>query len=191
MSNDHEPDLHPRENLALPFRWEDVPREPIGPRGYRSRAEQAQWRLELNSGRAIRLASIRQSGTNDGVLCGSPRSDSAFNARHVKQAIEIAAEEFGCEPGKVAVLPPCLLRSIEKKRPGDPGPEEIAVDYLPPVQTFAVFESSPQDGADADADGSSLVVVWFQNAFGQPEEGHVMEQLRALDWESLATDWSW
>lgn len=189
MSNDHDLDLDPCENLALPFRWEDVPREPIGPGGYRRRAEQAQWRLELNSGRGIRLASIRQSGTNDGVLCGSPRSDSEFNDRRVRNAIESAAQEFTCEPGNVAVLPPRLWRSIENKRPGDPGPEEIAVDYLPPVKTLAVFESSPQDGADAD--GSSLVVVWFQDAYGLPGEGHVMEQLRALDWERLATDWSW
>lgn len=113
MSNDHEPDLPPppRENLALPFRWEDVPREPIGPRGYRGRAEQAQWRLTLHSGRVIDLASMRQSGTHDGVLCGSPRSDSAFNARGVKRAIESAAKEFGCEPGKIAVLPTRMARA--------------------------------------------------------------------------------
>lgn len=48
-----------------------------------------------------------------------------------------------------------------------------------------------QDRRPSDTDGSSLVVLWFQGAFGLPAEGIVMEQLRTLDWERLATDWSW
>lgn len=174
---------------VLPFDWKNLPHEPVGPYGYRPRAAQAAWSLTLATGRKIDLVSIRQIGTLAGVLCGGPRSDPDFNARLVKSAIGYAAQELQCEAAAIAVLPPLLLRAIERKPPRDPGPEEIAVDHLPPVKTLAMFDSSPV--SDPDAMFSTLPVLWFQNTYGLPEAGHVIERLRALDWDRLAQDGSY
>jgi hypothetical protein len=173
---------------VLPFRREDVPHDPAGPGGYRNRADAARWLLTLNSGRTIRLDSLRQNGTYSGVLAGSPRTEG-FNDRIVKNAIERAAGELGCELSKIAVLPPRMIRSLERKRPEDLGHEEIAVDYLPPVRSLAIFESTPV--RDSDSHWSSAAVLWFQERYGLPEEGHVIEKLRELDWERVAHDCSW
>lgn len=174
---------------VLPFDWKSLPHEPVGPYGHRARAAQAAWSLTLATGRKIDLVSIRQIGTLAGVLCGGPRSDPDFNDRLVKSAIGYAAQELECEKAEIAVLPPLLLRAIERKSPRDPGPEEIAVDHLPPVKTLAMFDSSPV--SDPDAMFSTLPVLWFQNTYGLPEAGHVIEQLRALDWDRLAQDGSY
>ena len=180
-------DLSEAEEPVLPFRWEDLSHVPVGLHGYRRVSAEATWSLALPSGRTIRLSMLQQGGTHAGILAGSARSDW-FNDRVVKNAIEFAARRLDCEPEEIAVLQPLLLRSLEKKRPQDPGPEEIAVDYLPPVRTLAVFESSPV--RDSDAMFSTLPVLWFQNAFGPPEIGHVTNQLRLLDWDRIASDGS-
>jgi hypothetical protein len=177
-----------REGPPLPFAWMDLPHEPLGHNGYRAHANRAGWSLELAGGRMIRLESIGQEHTNAGVLCGSPRSDPEFNDRLVKSAIGYLARELHRKQDQIAVLPPLLLRSIEKKPPRDPGPEEIAVDYLPPVRTLAVFTSKPIDPREMF---STLPVLWYQNAWGLPEAGYVTQQLRMLDWDRLAADGSW
>lgn len=182
-------ELSEYEDPVLPFAWKDLPHEPVGPYGYRARAGKAAWSLTLTTGRVIRLVSIRQIGTHAGVLCGSPRSYPEFNDHLVKSAIGYLAQDLKCEKAEIAVLPPLLLRAIEKKPAREPGPEEIAVDYLPPVRTLAMFDSSPV--SDPDAMFSTLPVLWFQNAYGLPEAGHVTEQLRALDWDRLAQDGSY
>lgn len=180
--------LPPYKAPVLPFRWQDLPREPLGRNGYRAHADRTGWSLKLEGGRVIRLVSIRQIGTHAGVLCGGPRSVPEFNDHLVKGAIGYLARELECKESEIAVLPPLLLRSIEKKPAGEPGPEEIAVDYLPPVRTLATFDSSPLDPAEMF---STLAVLWFQNAWGLPEAGYVTQQLRLLDWDRLATDGSW
>jgi hypothetical protein len=177
------------EDPVLPFDWKNLPHEPVGLNGYRPRAAKAAWSLALTTGRVIRLVSIRQIGTHAGVLCGGPRSIPEFNDRLVKSASGYLAQEIECEKAEIAVLPPALLRAIEKKPTREPGPEEIAVDYLPPVRTLAMFDSSPV--SDPDAMFSTLPVLWYQNAYGLPEAGHVTEQLRALDWDRLARDGSY
>ncbi|MCM2327196.1 MAG: hypothetical protein NDI88_04850, partial [Lysobacter sp.] len=117
-------ELSEYEDPVLPFAWKDLPREPVGPYGYRAHAGKAAWSLTLNTGRVIRLVSIRQIGTHAGVLCGSPRSDSEFNDRLVKSAIGYLAQDLKCEKSEIAVLPPLLLRAIEKKPAREPGPEQ-------------------------------------------------------------------
>ena len=52
-----------------------------------------------------------------------------------------------------------------------------------------MFDSSPV--SDPDAMFSTLPVLWFQNSYGLPEAGHVIDQLRALDWDRLAQDGSY
>ncbi len=182
-------DLGSYEAPVLPFDWKSLPHEPVGPNGYRPRAAKAAWSLALATGRVIRLTSIQQIGTLAGVLCGGPRSVPDFNDHIVKNAVGYLAQDLKCKESEIAVLPPLLLRSIERKPPREPRPEEIAVDYLPPVRTLAMFESAPV--SDPDAMFSTLNVLWFQNGYGLPEAGHVTDQLRALDWDRLAQDGSY
>jgi hypothetical protein len=40
-------------------------------------------------------------------------------------------------------------------------------------------------------DGSSLVIIWFQNDFALPIDPAVVEQIKAIDWDSAAYDWEW
>jgi hypothetical protein len=179
----------PSRDPVLPFDWKTLPHEPVGFRGYRARKEKSEWCLTLARGRVIHLYSLRQVATDAGEMTSSPRGDSGFNERLVKSAIRSLARDLDCEEGDIAVLPPLLLRSIEKRPLREPGPAEAGVDYLPPVRTLAVFDSSPV--SDPEATFSTLAVLWFQNRYGPPEGGYVTEQLRQLDWDRLAKDGSW
>lgn len=84
------------EDPTLPFRWEVVPHEFVGPAGYRTRADASAWRLTLDSGRTIHLTFLKQGGTYAGVL--APRLLRTAEAK----------QPDGQEPGSAAVdfLPP-------------------------------------------------------------------------------------
>jgi hypothetical protein len=56
---------------------------------------------------------------------------------------------------------------------------------LPHVACVARFRSAA--ARDNDKDYSLLIVVWFQNEFGAMDSD-VLQQLRTIDWEKLASD---
>lgn len=171
--------------LPLPFSWRDLPRRRCEPGGYAAISRDARWATSLADGREIQLTALYQYRTYDGVLCGYPDSDEV-RAWPIDGALRRADDLFECMPSRIAILPPELLLSkVVTGRSGKP--EEAMVEFLPAVCSIATFESKAP-AADPDADGSEVVVVWFQGAFGPPEAGHVTDSIRKIAWEEYASD---
>lgn len=178
-------DLSDFAEVPLPFAWRDVPRRACEPGGYASIGADARWATLLADGREVWLTALHQYRTYDGVLCGLPDTDEV-RAWPIEGAVRMADRLFQCEPSRIAILPPeLLLSSVVRARGGKR--EEVTVEFLPPVCSIGTFESKAP-AADPDADGSEVVAVWFQSAFGPPEAGHVTRSIQGLDWEEFASD---
>jgi hypothetical protein len=174
--------------LPLPFSWRELPRRPCDPGGYASISVGARWTTTLAGGREVRLTALHQYRTYDGVLCGLPDTDEV-RAWPIEGAVRMADQLFQCEPSRVAILPPELMLSrVVRVRGGKR--EEALVEFLPAVCSIGTFESK-SPAMDPDADGSEVVAVWFQGAFGPPEAGHVTNCIRGIDWDEFAGDLHW
>ena len=176
-------DLPDFEPLRLPFSWRDLPRRACDPGGYSAIAATARWTTALAEGAEVRLKSLYQYRTYDGVLAGLPTPDEV-RAWPVEGAVRMAEKLFQCEPSRIAILPPVLMVSKvvtarNKVR------EEVLVEFLPAVCSIAAFECQP---FYEDDDATRVVAVWFQSSFGLPEPGHVVDSIRAIDWENYASD---
>ena len=171
--------------MPLPFSWRDLPRRPCEPGGYAAISADARWTTVLADGRKVRLTSLHQYRTYDGVLCGFPDTDEV-RAWPIEGAVRMAERLHECEPSRIAILPPeLMLSTVTRSRKGKR--EEATVEFLPAVCSIGTFESKTPV-AYPDADGSELVVVWFQGAFGPPEAGHVTDCIRGVAWDEFARD---
>ncbi len=134
--------------------------------------------IKLDSGRTIRLHSLNQELTYAALLEGIPRNEN--NDRMIEVTRREAAAKCGHE---VIVIDPV-------RRPGpnarNPSAEEAwgPTEYLPQVTCVATFESSPVRNAREDC--SLLVIVWFQETFAMPIDPGVLNQIRKIDWEKAA-----
>ncbi|MBL8491948.1 MAG: hypothetical protein JNM82_14295 [Rhodocyclaceae bacterium] len=168
--------------------WDELPRIDLGPEGHRKRPHTEEWPLTLASGRTIRLDRYFQQNTTHGWLCGPPfqyareaQVDAAVAA--TRRVFELRVDD------RVHLVPPVLYR-YTSQLPARIAPSGIIeMLALPPVCSMAEFRSdSPV--RDADQVYSSLVAVWFQDRYGLPEDPYVLEMLRAMPWDALATDWT-
>jgi hypothetical protein len=143
-------------------------------------------RLTLHSGRSVILEALHQWMTYAGWLEGVP--SAWINDRKVASAVQ-EAEKHGVRGARHHLLPP--PRRDYCRRPGDMAAAMSlrgeAPEWLPVVTCVGVFKDvfSARDKAK---DQSYLAVVWYQDEFALPIAGPVLDQLRALDWEALATD---
>ena len=171
--------------LPLPFSWRDLPRRQCEPGGYGSVSTDAHWTTVLADGREVWLTALHQYRTYAGVLCGFPDTDEV-RAWPIGGAVRMADQLFHCEPSRIVVLPPELMLSTVVRQRGGKR-EEATIEFLPAICSIGTFESK-NPAFDADADGSELVAVWFQGAFGPPEAGHVTKCIHSIPWEEYAGD---
>lgn len=181
-------DLESDLDQPLRFSWASLPREEHSPGGYSALFDLARFSVALSQGREAWLSSLHQYLTYGGVLAGLPLDDES-RGRPVYRAVERAADLFGVSPMQVAILPPTMLSSKVRRRGEDRELTEMVVDFLPPVCSIGRFQSNTPVH-DEDALGSTAIVVWFQKAFGCPEDGWVTDRLRDIDWSSVAADWN-
>jgi hypothetical protein len=132
--------------------------------------------LTLQSGRRIWLKAIDQSLTYSGLLEGSP--DARANEVFMQWALSAAAKHC-LELNPIHLLPP-------ERRTEPPNERGRVTEWLPRVQCIATFGSTKV--RDPDKCTSELTVVWFQHDFAMPIDDRALAQLRALDWDALATD---
>jgi hypothetical protein len=139
------------------------------------------YEVRLHDGRAIRLDVLYQWRTYAGLLEGLPTEE--LNRRLVTEALDRVRERLGTA---AAYLIPPVEQLIE-------GPKSYLggrfgrLAQLPAIVCAATFDSF-QPAQDAQADGSSLTVVWFQDDFALPIDKAVLDQLQAIDWVSHAHD---
>jgi hypothetical protein len=120
-----------------------------------------------------------------GLIEGIPYA--GLNNDEIDCAIQ-EARSYGYAAGSPYLIPP--PRRDYLRKPGDAsglpswlGPPE----FLPRVRCMASFKDV-LPVRDRDKHLSVLTVIWFQNDFALPIEQTVLEQLRLLDWDSLAVD---
>lgn len=82
-----------------------------------------------------------------------------------------------------------LLHAGSVKTPNANEPGERPWLILPAVGTIARLDSDAP-ARDRSEIYSSVIAVWFQDEFGMVRDERTLEQLRHLDWERWATDWS-
>lgn len=168
----------------LGFDWRDLPRIEHERFSSALLAAPATFELTLDDGRQVSLRRWHQYFVYSGQLCGLP-----WDPEHgLIAAVATAERLFPGSGAHLVVLPPAL----------HVGPNRVAERYpalpplcvaLPKVCTIAEFEA----GAPARDPGkcySSLVIAWFQEHYGLPEDPHVLAQLRAVDWTLRADDWT-
>lgn len=171
--------------LPLPFSWRDLPRRSCEPGGYASISADARWTTVLADGRELWLTSLHQYRTYGGVLCGLPETDEV-RAWPIEGAVRTAEQLFHCGPSRIAILPPELMLSTVVTARGGKR-EEATVEFLPAVCSIGTFESKTP-AFNPGADGSEVVVVWFQGTFGPPEAGYVTKCIQEIDWDEFACD---
>lgn len=138
------------------------------------------WTIELATGRKIGLAEFHQFSVYAGMLAGIPSDTARFAADAIKEANLLVRQQL-----PMLMLQP-MFREFDYAR--SRGETLIKHRALPPIASVAVFSSSTLESSPDDI-YSSLKVIWFQEAFGLPTDPHILDQLRAIDWEREAVSW--
>lgn len=68
-----------------------------------------------------------------------------------------------------------------------PPETDVGAVTLPRIASIALLRSY-KEARDPSCCFSSLVVVWFQDAFGNPDD-IILHQIAELEWNVLAFDW--
>jgi hypothetical protein len=131
-------------------------------------------KIELESGRSIRIAHLVQWETYAGLLCGRPMSES--NDERLAKLRDEARKLVG------DLCVPVVIQPERKTTPSG--------EWLPKVSCIAVFNSTALARTDSEP-YSSLAIAWLQDEFALPIAPAVMGELRRIDWEALAADWCW
>jgi len=182
--------------IELHFAWDDLPRVHLGVDAHRTRSRTEDWNITLLDGREIRLDSLHQFKTYEGVLCGLP-VHPYYNERELSAAIRKAKHIFKAEAQTPWIVPPEMQRvtvvnraldEIEK-RTGRRPPARQEVDFLPPVCSIGLFSSEVITN-EVYGSRSELIVIWFQDAFGLPDSDE-SGRLREIPWANCAWDGSY
>lgn len=135
--------------------------------------------------REVFIESLRQYYIYAGDLLGGmhhPRDK-------VAQIVATARQQVPWCKSEPIVLPPPLLEYSLPRMPTRllPRKEDIGPVTLPRVASIALLRSH-REARDPSCCISSLIVIWFQERFGDPDESALC-QIAALDWNALAFDW--
>lgn len=140
------------------------------------------FKFALNDGREIWLTQIIQWQTYGGLLCGYPNRSS--NEFHLDAAKEKALEHFG-DDYPITVLEPEITAY---DYPPSGQRRLFPCEALPAIGSVAVFDSDATSRNEGY--NSSATIVWFQSEWGLPSP-KIQKQIAALDWDQIASDWSW
>jgi hypothetical protein len=177
-------DEQERYLAMLDFNWRNVPKRDHGAIGANPLGTFGALEIELPDGRLIELRELHQYYAYHGTLCGVPPTPENELVEALKTAQRVFPQ-FGMRP---VMLQPVFHGGTFKRRPGEK-PHPYPLVWLPQICTIAQFVS----GALAHAGShycSSLVVIWFQETYGLVDDVRTLAQLRELDWETQAIDWS-
>lgn len=163
--------------------WKHLRRRPL-PEGEHPKTWPV-WGIARADRREVVLESLYQYYLYAGHLLGGmhhPRQE-------LEVAISTARKRHEWVKAAPVVLPPTLLEySVPgKARRFVPPENDIGPVTLPRVASIALLRSD-QQARDPSCCFSSLVVIWFQEEFGDAPSA-VKAQIASLDWNALAFDW--
>ncbi|MET7403084.1 hypothetical protein ABZS66_57350 [Dactylosporangium sp. NPDC005572] len=139
-------------------------------------------RMELGSGREIKLSELHLKSTYGGLIEGYPMA--RLNDMKVAGLAEQAGRLLPHAP--VHVVEPLRTRPEQDSGTASPfGPLEL----LPAVICMGRFSSGPiNPGFDPVLHYSRLVIVWFQDNATVPAGRDIPAGLRDVRWEDWAQD---
>lgn len=140
--------------------------------------------IRVACGRTIRLSSLHQYATYAGLLAGLP--DEAMNRRRIQEAIDYARGTLRFI-GHPRLIPPQVT---VRERPARGNAEARIGHFLPAITCIGEFVSSPP-ARDPGMLVSSVTLVWHQDNFALPIADNALEEIRRLEWDAMAEDWSW
>ncbi|MDD5392542.1 MAG: hypothetical protein PHE17_05945 [Thiothrix sp.] len=157
--------------------------------------------IELNNQRKIRLTRLHQYYTYGGLLLGQPNAET--NQRNIEQSCEYAPKLLNCD--KIHLIEPVStwttsnflgnihfiedpLQHAKECHSDTPqqGRRGTVLERLPLITCFGTFFSQPLLNDTEESNGSQLTLAWYQDELAMPLDNHVIEQIKALDWEQLA-----
>ena len=134
----------------------------------------------LRTGRSLMLRELRQRDFYEGLLEGCPTSEQ--NREDVQRVV---AEEESRRGQRPYLIQP-IERPVKHKRRSSFGPRGM----LPTIVCVGRFDSF-QPARASNQDASELTIIWFQHEWAHPIDPGVREQIRAIDWDQHAHDFSW
>jgi hypothetical protein len=167
------------------FDWNSLPRRPLLPAGQYPKTW-PKWGVPRADGRKVELESLHQSYIYAGDLLGA----MLHPEKHIAWIRKKAAALYPSIKAPAVVIPPVLFEYAVEIRPRRlVAPEQdIGPVTLPRVAVIAELNSHTPARDHAEC-FSSLVVIWFQEKFGDaPAE--IQQQVAELDWDALAFDWT-
>lgn len=168
----------------LEFDWQKSPRTDNGEIGTNPLGPPQALDVELWNGRRIELRDLHQYYVYQGTMCGVPPTPEG----ELVAALQTAQRVFPTFGQRPVMLEP-VLRSATFEMEPDQSPFPYPLIWLPPVCGIAQFESDAPALDVADV-YSYLVVVWFQDSYGMIDSARTLDQLRSLDWQRHAVDWT-
>lgn len=169
--------------MSTEFDWAALDRQPL-PVGQHPKTWPS-WGTPRADGREIVLESLRQYYIYAGDLLGGmhhPRDK-------VVQVVGAAKQQLAWCKAEPVVLPPILLEYSHPRMPPRLLPPEAGIGAvtLPRVASIALLRSH-REARDSSCCFSSLIVIWFQESFGDAPPA-IQAQIAAIDWDALAFDW--
>jgi hypothetical protein len=167
------------------FDWNALPRRPLVPAGQYPKTW-PNWGQPRPDGRLVVLESLHQSYIYAGDLLGA----MLHPEKHLAWIRKKAQALYPSIKAPAAIIPPVLLEYTVAKQPMRlVAPEQdLGPVTLPRVAVVAELNSHTPARDRAEC-FSSLVVIWFQERFGDtPPE--IQRQVAELDWDALAFDWT-
>lgn len=141
--------------------------------------------VPMVNGDRLSLDTLFQYRTHAGQLAGFPEVDEDKFA----SAIRYAQSTFPHHDAPPVVVPPTLHRGRARRvRDGVESFEDWCV--LPPVTSFGRFTAN-RAATDSPEPYSSVLLIWFQDKWGLPEEPRTLRLIAELDWERYAHNWCW
>jgi hypothetical protein len=138
--------------------------------------------VELDSKRRIRLVSIRQKKTYEGLMAGMP--NKKMNAEIISASLEECNKENGGYLKCILIEP--VARPISNHSNATDSEE---YESLPPVMCAGKFTST-QHKSNENAGFTQLKLLWFQDEFGVEPDDEALTHIKKVDWDKYAQEQS-
>lgn len=135
----------------------------------------AAYEVGVDAGRRVHLYRLYQSRSYEGALLG--QADRAGNRRVIEHALAFARQRLKFR-GTPALIP---VKTV--------GDAKRASERLPDILCIGEFMWA-RPVRDLSHMYSSATLVWFQDSFAPPIARNVLVEMREIEWELLAQDWS-
>lgn len=129
--------------------------------------------------REVKISLLEQRNIHRGIIAGSPTKD--MHDQIIERCRLDAKSRFTDYQEPYFLAPPRITIT-------SPPESRFQRESMPKIACMALLESF-EPACDASADGSGLVLVWFQDELALPIDKDVVASIENLEWEKYATDY--